>query len=210
MTDCQRERRDPFAQGVGYVHLIAEYMAAENAGNLVLNRGISGNRVLDLVERWDDDCLDLEPDLLSILIGINDVWRHFDGGLLIDHESIRGHYRSLLDRVSALSPRLILMEPFLIPSSPEKAVFRPFLEPVIQIVRDLAIDYDAALVPLDGLFAAACSWRPAGFWAEDGVHPTEAGHRLIADAWLHAWLHAYQSISNPEAYLTHFHKLTPT
>ena len=186
MTDCQRDRTDPSSLGRGYVRLIAENMAAGSQEITVLNRGISGNRVVDLVNRWDEDCLDLKPDILSILIGINDVWRHFDSGLLIDHKDVYNQYRNLLDRVAPLSPQLILMEPFLIPACPDKAEFRPVLDPVIRIVRDLAVEYGAALVPLDGLFAVACARRPAKEWAEDGIHPTAAGHRLIAEAWLNA------------------------
>lgn len=163
--------------------MIAEQLSA---GDLVLNRGISGNRVTDLVTRWDVDCVDLQPDILSILIGINDVWRHFDSGSLINHKDVRTQYRTLLDRVAPLSPKLILMEPFLIPACPDKAHFRAVLDPVIRIVRDLAVEYGATLVPLDEMFATACTQRPAKELAEDGIHPTAAGHRVIADAWLAA------------------------
>ncbi|MEO8616152.1 MAG: SGNH/GDSL hydrolase family protein [Luteolibacter sp.] len=204
VTDCQRDRKDPQGLGGGYVRIIADALGAADMEFSAWNRGISGNRVRDLVERWDEDCLDLKPNLLSILIGINDVWRHFDRGLPIDHADVHRQYRTLLERAATQSPQLILMEPFLIPAAPEKVAFRPVLNPVIQIVRELAVEFGAALVPLDGLFAAACSWRPAGFWAEDGVHPTAAGHRLIADA----WLDVYQSLTSDEVRLTHFNHLS--
>jgi lysophospholipase L1-like esterase len=97
-------------------------------------------------------------------------------------------YRELLARARAAQPalRFILMEPFSLPVALERAAWRADLDPKIQAVRGLAQEFGARLVPLDGLFAQACARREPTYWAEDGVHPTPAGHALIAQAWLRA------------------------
>ena len=83
-----------------------------------------------------------------------------------------------------LNPRLVLMEPFLLPVPADRRGWREDLDPKITIVRDLAVEFGADLIPLDGQFAAAATRAPAAFWLHDGVHPTSPGHALIADAWL--------------------------
>lgn len=205
VTDCGRDRTDPHGLGNGYVREVAAVLleSTDTAPPIIFNRGIGGNRVRDLAARWEEDCLALEPDVISILIGINDVWRQFDSNQALNPGEVVAQYRELLERSSKLRPKLILMEPFLIPTMPEKVSFRTVLDPLLTDVRTLAMEFGARLVPLDGLFAAACSWRPAAFWAGDGIHPTPAGHRLIADS----WLQAYRELERSEPPLTHFTNL---
>jgi acyl-CoA thioesterase-1 len=152
------------------------------------NRGISGNRTGDLVNRWQEDCLDLEPDVLSLMIGINDVWRRYDRNLPTSVEEFETNYRTLLERTTTALPsiKLILMEPFVLPVPDDRRTWREDLDPKLAVVRHLAREFNALLIPLDGIFAAACTQQPPAFWAADGVHPSSAGHALIAKSWLEA------------------------
>ncbi len=134
-----------------------------------VNRGISGHTVLDLRDRWQKDTLDLKPDLLSILIGVNDEGK----GIALDvYEQT---YDKLLADTVAANPaiRLVLCEPF---------GTRP-LAPRREIVARLAAKYKAALVPFQSSFDAACQRAPLDYWIWDGVHPTYRGHQIMADCW---------------------------
>lgn len=190
ITDADRMRANPADLGRGYALMAAGWFAARfpERGARFLNRGVGGDRVVDLLARWDADCLALRPDLLTILIGINEVWRAFDSGDPTPMATFERDYRTLLERTRAALPqtRIILMEPFSLPISPERESWRADLDPKIQAVRRLARAVDAPLIPLDGLFAQAATRREPAYWAEDGVHPTPAGHALIARAWLRA------------------------
>lgn len=190
ITDAGRDRAIPTDLGRGYASMTAGFLAAlhPELGPDCLNRGISGNRTGDLVSRWKEDCLDLKPDVLSILIGINDVWRRYDRNLPTTAGEYEKNYRILLERTRAALPetRLILMEPFVLPVPDDRKAWREDLDPKIDVVRHLAREFKALYVPLDGIFASASMHQPPAFWAGDGVHPTPAGHGLIARSWLHA------------------------
>ncbi|MNN64437.1 GDSL-like Lipase/Acylhydrolase [compost metagenome] len=151
------------------------------------NRGIGGNRIVDLQERWDKDCLALKPTVLSILIGINDTWRRFDNNEETTVEQYEAEYRKLLQRATdQLDVKLVLMEPFVLPVPEDRKLWRSDLDPKIHVVRELAREFGAALVPLDGLFAQASTKAASAFWTPDGVHPSPAGHSLMTEAWLKA------------------------
>jgi lysophospholipase L1-like esterase len=152
-----------------------------------LNRGIAGNRACDLRARWQRDCLDLRPAWVSVMIGINDTWRRYDSGDPTPVKAFERDYRAVLTAVhDRLGVRLILCEPFLLPVPEDRITWREDLDPKIAVVRRLAQEFEAIYVPLDGLFAAAATRREPAFWLPDGVHPTPAGHALIAQAWLRA------------------------
>lgn len=190
ITDADRARFYPADLGRGYAQMVGGWFGAHYPERDVrfLNRGVGGDRVVDLLARWDDDCLALRPDVLSILVGINETWRAFDPGEPTPVADFERGYRELLTRARDALPqtRFILMEPFALPIAPDREAWRADLDPKIQVVRRLARAFGGLLVPLDGLFAAAATRREASFWAEDGVHPTPAGHALIAQAWLRA------------------------
>lgn len=189
ITDAGRDYQNPAHLGSGYALMASAWFQALYPEKQVrfLNRGISGNRVIDLEERWQKDCLDLRPTWLSILIGINDTWRRYDSNDATPTASYEASYRSLLQRtVAALDVRLILCEPFVLPIPSDRERWRDDLDPKIAIVRKLAREYSAIYVPFDGLFAQAATRRGPAFWAADGVHPSEAGQALMAQAWLHA------------------------
>ncbi|MEK4998172.1 SGNH/GDSL hydrolase family protein [Paenibacillus sp. FSL H7-0918] len=187
ITDWGRNHEDASSLGVGYAMMVAArlgYLYPEK--NLTfINRGIGGNRIVDLQGRWDQDCLDLKPTWVSIYIGINDTWRRFDSGEETTPEQFEASYRDLIERTQkSLDAKLVLIEPFVLPVPEDRRTWRQDLDPKIHIVRELAREYGAPLVPLDGLFAAASVKAEPAYWAYDGVHPTPAGHALIADAWL--------------------------
>jgi len=186
ITDGNRGRTaDPnHILGHGYVFLIAaKYGAADAALNLTfLNRGISGNKVADLEKRWKTDTLDLQPDLLSILIGVNDNQR-------VPVDEYERTYDKLLADTKAALPgiRLVLCEPFGLPVGARKAGWEDWFGEIRQrqaVVARLARKHHAALVRFQQVFDDACTRAPAEHWIWDGVHPTYSGHQLMADEWV--------------------------
>jgi len=178
ITDCGRDREDPDSLGEGYVNLITETVAGKYPQyNLkFINRGISGDKIRDLHLRWDIECVDLKPDMLSILIGVNDT-------LITPAELFEEEYRMLLKRTTeALNSKIILCEPFLLLG--DTNAYRDDLNQKIEIVQKLSKEFNTLLLPLDGIFRESCSLNPPEYWAPDGVHPTPAGHALIAKSWI--------------------------
>lgn len=178
ITDCGRDREDPDSLGGGYVNLITETVADRySQSNLeFINRGISGDRIRDLQLRWDADCISLKPDMISILIGVNDT-------LITPAELFEEEYRMLLKRTTeALNSKIILCEPFLLLG--DSNAYRDDLDPKIEIVHKLSEEFSTHLLPLDKIFRESCSLNPPEYWAPDGVHPTPAGHALIAKSWI--------------------------
>src|SRR6266581_547530 len=141
ITDAGRNRDEPYLLGNGYAMMAASWFQALYPEREVrfLNRGIGGDRVKDLVVRWQKDCLDLNPTWLSLLIGINDTWRRYDWNDATSVDSYEASYRALLDRVSErLDARLILCEPFVLPVGADRDSWREDLDPKIAVVRRLA------------------------------------------------------------------------
>ena len=188
ITDAGRERTDGDSLGCGYANFAASWLAAQYpAKNLrFLNRGIGGNRTVDLRQRWQADALDLKPDWISIMIGINDTWRRYDGLQSTSEAEYEQHYRAILEQTRDYGARIIILEPFVLPIPDDRIDWREDLDPKIAVARRLAREFAAVYVPLDGIFAAAAVQRPMDFWLFDGVHPTHAGHALIAQHWLQA------------------------
>ncbi|GAA3053110.1 SGNH/GDSL hydrolase family protein [Kitasatospora albolonga] len=183
ITEAGRDRTRPGELGHGYAALAA---AALPGAPQVLNRGVGGDRLTDLRERWEADTLAHRPALVSVLIGINDTWRRHDQGLPSPVGTWERDYHLLLTGLREhCAPRLLLIEPFLLPVRAEQWSWRADLDTRIQAVRRLATAHDARLLAADGLLNQAA--RTAGdptLIAADGVHPTPLGHRLLADAWL--------------------------
>lgn len=191
ITDCGRGATED-GLGRGYVRDIAAIMAEQSPGAAVINRGISGNRIRDLVARWTPDAIALAPDVLTVYIGINDVWREFDQNDPLDQQAFARDYADILTQAKdALSARLILIEPYVLPTTPDRLAWRPQLDGVLATVRRMAAQFGAALVPLDSIFTDAATRTDMTSLTADGVHPTPEGHRMIADA----WLTAYKSIT---------------
>lgn len=187
ITDAGRARDNTDHMGWGYAMMIAAWYSARHPENHVrfLNRGISGNRVPDLEARWQPDCIDLKPTVVSILIGINDTWRSFDSGQKTSTIDFEDGYRRILTQVAGkLKARIILLEPFVLHVPDDRKLWRPDLDPKRASVLTLAKEFDATFVAYDEIFAKLATVRGPAFWAADGVHPTEAGHAAMAQAWL--------------------------
>lgn len=192
ITDCGR-LDDPESLGRGYVRLIREITLARDPATapLVFNRGTSGHRVTDLADRWDRDVIALVPDVVSIKIGINDVWRQFDGlggGVLIDE--FKSTYDAILSRTLSSLPscKIVLCEPTVFwPPADRAELGETLIKPYVKAVNELGDAFAVhAVVPLHSAFERARAARPEVDWATDGVHPSSAGHMLIAERWLDA------------------------
>jgi lysophospholipase L1-like esterase len=187
ITDAGRVRENPDHLGFGYAAWTAAHLQARLAAPQlkIFNRGIGGNRMCDLLKRVEPDLLELKPTVVSILIGINDTWRRYDSKDATEAAAFERDYRALLEKIARhLKARVVLLEPFLLHVPEDRCAWREDLNPKIDAVRKLAVEFGAELLPLDGLFAQAATQAPAAYWAADGVHPTAAGHALIAETWL--------------------------
>lgn len=196
ITDCGRARieiTDPAylrsGLGLGYPYLIAARLLCDRGEDFnFYNFGISGNRVVDLYARWKADCINLRPDILSILIGVNDTWHEKARQNGVEVPRYEQFYRMLLDWTLKELPKikLVLLEPFVFPFG---AVGGDWIEEIDQrreVVAGIAKDYGAVFVPLQSILNNALKVAPQEHWLADGVHPMPAGHQLIADAWLKA------------------------
>ncbi len=179
--------------GQGYPCLIASRLGADEPGRYeFINRGISGNRIVDVYARIKADCWNLEPDLLSVLIGVNDVWHEFAVKNGVEADRFYNVYKMLVSDTKERLPgiRLVLMEPFVLKASATEGAweaFRTETEKRAAAVKRIAQECGAVFLPLQAMFDEAAETMPASYWLGDGVHPTPAGHQLIADAWLRAF-----------------------
>ncbi|MBQ4602211.1 MAG: SGNH/GDSL hydrolase family protein [Clostridia bacterium] len=188
ITDCGRSRSDVKDIGPGYPSYVKQYLE-ECYPQLeleLINKGIGGHQTKDLVARWQEDAIDIQPDVISILVGVNDTWHHADKQDWIPNDVFEANYRSLLEDIkNKTNAKIIMLEQFVL-DFPDMRRFHNDIDEKIQIVRRLASEYADRYIPLDGLFAAACVAEPPSYWTEEGVHPTDEGHRLIADYYFDA------------------------
>ncbi len=197
ITDGDRDRsrtapNDPHAMGGSYAfHVAAGMLRARPHDHLAFyNRGVSGNQVTHLAERWTRDCLDLKPNLLSILIGVNDTWHGIQHGddRRVPVDRYAAVYRRLLEDARAALPdvKLVLCDPFVLLCGDVSEAWLPEINQRRQVVGELCEAFGARRVDFQRVFDDAAAAAPAEYWLHDGVHPTMAGHRLMADAWLEA------------------------
>lgn len=180
------DKADPFDIGENYVSLLA---AERLPGTEVLNTGIGGDRLEDLQRRWQHDVLELAPDVLSVYIGINDTWRRYDHGIESPAERFGEVLTELLVPLAAAGTELVLVEPFVLPHDGEDRGWVEDLGPRQAAVAGAAERTGAVLVPLQKAMSDAETARTP--LTLDGVHPTPAGHRLIADQWWSRWTAAH-------------------
>lgn len=181
ITDAGRSRENPHLLGGGYVKFAAEYLqkAYPQIEFEFINLGIGGNQTKDLVERLQSDFVDVQPDIVSIMIGINDVWHHAEDRSWIPEEVFEARYRKVLQTIrEKTNAKIMMIEPFLIPVA-DKLYFREDLYRKIETVRKLAREYADVYMPTDGLLAAAFIGDDPVTFAADGVHPTEKGAEYI-------------------------------
>ena len=192
ITDGERNRNDcpHLLLGQGYQFIIAARFSALYPERKVMfiNRAVSGNNVKTMAARWQTDTLDMKPDLLSILIGINDSGIGGGDERKVPLDQYEQVYDKLLADARAANPniRLVLGEPFYLPKERHKEgdERERDLRQRQAIVAKLAAKYQAALVKYQKVFDDACQRAPAPFWAADEVHPTYSGHQLMADEWV--------------------------
>ena len=197
ITDAGRDRKNSEpnntnAIGQGYAlftagHLLEKY--AEKQLN-IYNRGVSGNKVFQLRERWDEDCIALKPDIISILVGVNDYWHTLDGGYKGTLEKFVTDYRELLSYTTQKLPnvQLIICEPYTLRGGgaikPEQ--WYPMFDEYRKATLQLAEEFKAIYVPIQTIYDKAIKRAPDRYWAPDGIHPGLPGAKLMANGWLKA------------------------
>ena len=192
ITDAGRDKKrngpnNWTALGRGYACLAAGALLADHpqAQLTIYNRGISGNKVPDLAARWQEETLDLKPAVLSILIGVNDIWHKLAGrysGTVDDYEK---GYRDLLKRTLSVLPdvRIVVCEPFVLRCGAVNDEWFPEFDQRRAAAKRVADELKLTFVPFQSMFDAASKLAPPAYWAGDGVHPTLAGHALMAKTW---------------------------
>ena len=191
ITDAGRSRENNSLRGIGYPHLVASELKVDYPGQLnIINRGISGNRVVDLYARIKADFINLKPDYLSILIGVNDVWHEFSANPNgVDDAKYRRIYCMLIEELKEALPdlKIYILEPFTLKGRGNEAYFEEFDREVrlrAASAKWVAEKYGLTFIPLQQKFDELCEVCPADYWLSDGVHPAEAGHEIIARALL--------------------------
>lgn len=199
ITDCCRKNEWGSNIGFGYATMVAgELGLAEPYCYRFINRGVSGNRIVDIYARAKKDMINLKPDYMSILVGVNDVWHEFSQGNGVDSDEFELVYGMLIKKLKATLPELkiMILEPFTLPGDatdpPDKPdqyeLFRKEVELRAAVSKRIAEKYGLIYVPLQNKFDEANeNGMHRGYWLWDGVHPTAAGHELIKNAWLKAF-----------------------
>ena len=184
ITDAGRDKRNYRDMGFGYPKFAAEYLKSVNPDIEFdfINFGISGNRTGQLFDRFYTDALAFEPDVISILIGINDIWhRYMDARVATTDAQIALNYRCILERIKRESKaKIVMLAPFVL-DAPDKDMLREDIKTVLPIVRELAEEFADAYIPLDEYFAEAIKTQPEPlYYSADGVHPNDNGRMFIA------------------------------
>jgi lysophospholipase L1-like esterase len=194
ITDAGRSKDDssfnnPKALGSGYAMLTAAQLLERHSGKniKICNKGISGNKVFQLAERWNKDCLEIKPDILSIMIGVNDFWHTLNNNYKGTVKIYKDDFMALLERTKKSLPdiKFIIGEPYAV--SGVKAVdekWYPDFFGYQKAAREVADSFGALFVPFQNVFDEAQKHAPGAYWTPDGVHPSLAGAQLIANAWL--------------------------
>lgn len=199
ITDGGRKRDHYYANdtwgglGSSYVlPIVSELLGKNPTSNIrCYNRGISGHKVPQLNNRWIEDCLQIRPDVLSILIGVNDFWHTLDFNYQGTAKSYEEDFRKLLDRTLKELPslKLIVCEPFVVKngSAIDEEKWFPAFMAYQEAAQKIATDYQAIWVPFQKVFDDALKIAPVSYWCPDGVHPSLGGAHLMAEAWLKAF-----------------------
>ncbi len=195
ITDCFRDKNSSQCNtqqefGTGYVLFTATQLMERWAAlqPKIYNRGISGHKVFQLRERWDKDCINIKPDVLSILIGVNDYWHTLSHNYTGTLETYDKDLRSLLEYTKEKLPKtqLVLCEPFTLKggSAIDPAKWYPMFDEYRAAARKIAEDFHAIFVPFQAAFDKAVQLAPDRYWSSDGVHPDLPGRQLMANLWM--------------------------
>jgi lysophospholipase L1-like esterase len=194
ITDAGRSREkagvpnEQAGMGNGYAWLAAAELLVDRPKDelKIYNRGISGNKVYQLAERWQADCLDIKPSLLSILIGVNDLWHKLNGKYDGTVQVYERDYHALIDRTLKALPKvkLVICEPFVLRCGSVSDKWFPEFDAYRAVAHRVADAHRATFIPFQAMFDEAIKYAPPAHWAGDGVHPTSAGASLMAHNWL--------------------------
>lgn len=190
VTDCGWRDGAGHGLGDGYVRLVADALDAQLGPDAprLINSGTGGDRIVDLEQRWRSDVLGHRPDLVSVLVGVNDTWRRYDRGLHTPATEFEARYDRMLAAAAASAARLVLVEPFVVPVDDGQRAWAEDLDAKRAAVQRLAGTWSAVLVRTQDAMDRSARQVGATTLAADGVHPTAMGHRLLADLWLAAVL----------------------
>ncbi len=193
ITDAKRDREDINSLGVGYPLLVSATLGQEFPGEYAfINKGISGNKSVDIYARIKADIINLKPDIMSILMGVNDVWHELDWQNGVDTKKFFKIYSMLIEEVTKALPniKIMIMEPFVLEGTDtaEKIdVFKKDVREKADMAKAIAEKYNLPYITLQDKFDEACKNAPANYWLRDGVHPTPFGHELIKNEWIKAF-----------------------
>lgn len=193
ITDCGRSREDDIYLGEGYPHLVSAELGFEYPTEYkFLNRGVSGNRIVDVYARIKADIINLKPDVMSILIGVNDVWHEVGWQNGVDADKYFKIYCMLIEEVKAALPdlKIMIMEPYVMKGTATEEkwdIFRSEVDKRAAKAKEVAEKYGLTFIPLQDKLNAALDRAPGEHWTRDGVHPTKYGHELIKREWLKAF-----------------------
>lgn len=192
ITDVHRQRGHKLANyspalGFGYCNqLISRLLGERPTDNLkFFNRGVGGDRIVDLYARWKADAINLKPDLVSILIGVNDTWHRFSKQNGVEPERFEIIYRMLLDYTKKQLPQvqLVLCEPFIFKCGVVTDEWIEEMDQRRQSVKKLSEEFNTCFVPFQSALDKALEYTAPEYWIGDGVHPTIAGHWVLAQCW---------------------------
>lgn len=199
ITDARRIREEFEEMGRGYPLLVQSALGFEHPGEYTfINRGIGGSRIVDLYARIKSDIINLKPDILSLLIGVNDVWHEFGHRCGVDADKYFKIYSMLIEEIKEALPetKIMILEPFVLKGvntentteCPDKwNLFNAEVKKRAEKAKEIAEKYDLLFVPLQDKFDEVSKYTPDNYWLRDGVHPTAAGHELIKREWLKAF-----------------------
>lgn len=192
ITDAGRSRDDSNI-GNGYPLLVKGELMLEFPNQYVMyNRGISANRVVDLYARVKADVINLKPDIMSILIGVNDVWHEYTSQNGVNEDKYFKIYSMMIEEIKEALPnvKIMILEPFVLKASKTEEQWEDFRDGVqirAEKAREIAEKYNLIFVPLQEKFDEAAKFAPNDYWLRDGVHPTMAGNQLIKKEWMNAF-----------------------
>jgi lysophospholipase L1-like esterase len=188
ITDADRRIAAPY--GNGYVNIVRNFMIARYPHyNLTfINKGVGGDTVRQLALRWETDVIRERPQWVSVMIGANDVWRHFtyNAREAVPIQEYQSTLRALLQRArQAIKANFVLMQPFAVIADAQHPM-RQLMALYAGVVEGLAVEFGAALVRTQAAFDEAMRHLPESFWSPDQIHVGAQGHTLLAQAWLRA------------------------
>ena len=190
ITDGGRNRENPLSLGIGYPAYVAARLGLENPEKFTFyNRGIAGNQVVDIYARIKKDIINLKPDYMSLLVGVNDIWHELDFKTGVDAEKYRKIYSMLLEEIFEDLPdvKLLLIEPFVLKGAATEGYYnelRHGVEVRAELVRSLAQKYQLPILSLQEDLDVMQKDAAQGYWLYDGAHPSIYFHQHIADKWL--------------------------